>query len=170
MPLKYLSNLLRSHEMPLINCKWQSNWSKYCVLSVASNENDINNNDSDDNNTIFTIKDTTLYVPVVTLSTRDNQKLWKLVSKGFERWDKGQSDNKNAANELRYFLKSNFVGVTTLFVLVYPNRNNDSKIFFARKYYLPKGIIKGHSATINGKIFYCQAVGWDINDMRKSEN
>ena len=89
MPLKYLSNLLRSHEMRLINCKWQSNWSKYCVLSVASNENDINNNDSDDNNTIFTIKDTTLYVPVVTLSTRDNQKLWKLVSKGFERWDKG---------------------------------------------------------------------------------
>ena len=81
MPLKYLSNLLRSHEMPLINCKWQSNWSKYCVLSVASNENDINNNDSDDNNTIFTIKDTTLYVLVVTLSARDNQNHQNLLAK-----------------------------------------------------------------------------------------
>ena len=34
---------------------------------------------------IFTIRDTILYVPVVTLSARDNQKLIKLLSKGFKR-------------------------------------------------------------------------------------
>ena len=33
----------------------------------------------------FTIKDTKLYVPVATLSVRDNQKLSKLLSKGSER-------------------------------------------------------------------------------------
>ena len=36
-------------------------------------------------NNIFTIKDTKLYVPVETLSARDNQKLAKILSKGFER-------------------------------------------------------------------------------------
>ena len=46
--------------------------SKYYVLSAASAGN-VNNRDS--SNIIFTIKDTELYVPVVTLSARDNQKL-----------------------------------------------------------------------------------------------
>ena len=51
-------------------------------------------------------------------------------------------ENKNMTNEFRYFLKSNFVRVSRLFVLVYPNRNDNSKRFETRKYYLPKGIIK----------------------------
>ena len=72
--------------MPLINCKveFKLKWTKYWILPVAGNENYINNND-DANNIIFTIKDTRLYVPVVILSARDNQKLSKLLSKGFER-------------------------------------------------------------------------------------
>ena len=55
--------------MPLINCKVEVElkWAKYCVLSAAVADN-INDNDS--NNIIFTIKDTKLYVPVVTLSTK----------------------------------------------------------------------------------------------------
>ena len=40
-------------------------------MSVPGTENDINNND-DDHNIIFSIKDIKLYVPVVTLSGRDN--------------------------------------------------------------------------------------------------
>ena len=36
------------------------------------------NGNYDENNIIFTIKDTILYVPAVTLSARDNQKLSKL--------------------------------------------------------------------------------------------
>ena len=36
-------------------------------------------------NIIFIIKDTKLYVPVVSLSAKDNQKLSKLLSKGFEK-------------------------------------------------------------------------------------
>ena len=84
VPLKYLSNLWRSPEMPLINCKVELKlkWTKYCVLSASGNDN-VNNDDS--NNIIFTIKDTKLYVPAVTLSARNNKKLSKLLSKGFNR-------------------------------------------------------------------------------------
>ena len=39
-------------------------------------------------------------------------------------------------------IKSNFVGVNRLFVLVYTIEANNAKRFNARKYYLPKGIIK----------------------------
>ena len=35
----------------------------------------------DSKNIIFTIKDTKLYVPVITLSARDNQKLSKILAK-----------------------------------------------------------------------------------------
>ena len=63
--------------MQLINCKVELTlkWTKYCVLSVAGNDNNANN-------IISTIKHTQLYVPVVTLSTGDNQKLSKRLSKG----------------------------------------------------------------------------------------
>ena len=76
VPLKYLSNFWKSLEIPLINCKVELKvkWTKYCVLPVGSNDN-LNNIDSD--RIIFTLKDTKLYVPVVTLSARGNQKLSK---------------------------------------------------------------------------------------------
>ena len=43
------------------------------------------NNDYNSNNIILIIKETKLYVSIVTLSARDNEKLSKLLSKGFER-------------------------------------------------------------------------------------
>ena len=52
-------------------------------MSAAGADNLNDNNNA--NNIIFTIKDTKLYVPIVTLSARNNQKLSKLLSKGFER-------------------------------------------------------------------------------------
>ena len=52
----------------------------YYVLSSA----DTDNINVDSNNIAFTIKDIKFYVPVVTLSAKDNQELSKLLSKGFE--------------------------------------------------------------------------------------
>ena len=128
--------------MPLINCKLELKlkWTKYCVLFVAGNEiQSYNDNNDNANKIIFTIKDTKLYVLIVTLSAKDNEKL----SKRSAYWNeyKTKSENKNTKNEFRYFLKSNFVRVNRLFLLTYLNRNNDVKRFNARKYYLPKGII-----------------------------
>ena len=74
-------------------------------MSTAGNEN---TNDYPDN-TIFTIKNIKLYVHVVTLSEKDNQ---KILNKEFERpvfWNeyKTKSENKNTTNKYRYFLESN---------------------------------------------------------------
>ena len=84
MLLKYQSYFWRSFEIPLINCKVELKlrWTKHCVLSVLGDENDNANADS---NITFTIKDTRLHVPVVTLSAKDNQKLSKLLRRGFEK-------------------------------------------------------------------------------------
>ena len=116
---------------------------------------------------IFTISDTKLHVPVVTLSPRDNQKLSKLLSKGFERsvyWNvyETKSDIKSTENEYRYFLKSNFVKVNRLFALVYTNKSNNAKRFNARKYYLSKGTMDNYNMVINGKSIYDQVIDSDI--------
>ena len=126
-------------------------------MSVAGNENDINNNDNA-NNIIFTIKGTKLYVPLVTLPARDKEKILKLLSKGFERpvyWNeyKTKSENKNTTNEYRYFLESNFVGVNKLLVLVYSDEDVASKRFKVESNCLPKGIINNYNVVINGKTF-----------------
>ena len=127
--------------MPLINCKVELKlkWTKYCVLSAAGADNA----NTDSNKIIFTLKNTELYVPVVTL--------YKTISK-----------NKNTTNEYRYFLQSNFVGINRLFVLVYTNHDANAKIVNARKYYLPKGIIRNHNFIINGKNFYDKPINSDI--------
>ena len=126
-------------------------WSNYCTLPAAGN----NNANSNDDNIIFPIKDIKLYVSVVTLSVRDNQKLTKLLSKGFEAsvyWNeyKTKSGSKNTANEYRYFLGSHFAGVSRLFVLFYSNEDNHPKRFITRRYYLPKRIIS-YIVIINRK-------------------
>ena len=68
--LKYLSNFWRSLEMPLINCKVELSlkWYENCILSCAGTA------------AAFTITDTKLDLPVVTLKTRGNAKLSELFS------------------------------------------------------------------------------------------
>ena len=83
---------------------------KYSLLSAGDNEND----DADTDNTIFTIKDTKLYLLAITLSAKNNQNLSNSLSEGFERlvfWIefKTKSENKNTAYNCRTFLESNFV-------------------------------------------------------------
>ena len=70
VPLKYLRNFWRSLEMPLFNCKDELSlkWIENCVLATAANANKVT----------FKITDTKLYVPIVTLSAEDNEKLSKL--------------------------------------------------------------------------------------------
>ena len=70
----------------------------FCLSAGADNAN------AKSDNIIITIKDTKLHVPVVTLSARDNQKLFNLLSKGLNI----KSENKNATNEYTYFLESIF--------------------------------------------------------------
>ena len=81
---------------------------------------------------------TKLYVPVVTLSPRNNQKLSKPLSKGSERSVylneyETKSNNKNTRNEFRFFVESNLVGVNRLIVLAYTNQDAAPKRFKAER-------------------------------------
>ena len=124
---------------------------KHLVLASAG----VENCNADSSNIIFTISNAKLYVPVVTLSAKNTQKLSKLLSKGFERsayWNecKTKSKNKNTTNDYRYFLKSHIVGVNRLFDLINLNEDNDVKKIIVQRYYLPKGITKNYSVIIKG--------------------
>ena len=112
----------------------------------------------------FLLSKTKLYVAVVTLSAKDNQKLAKLFSKGNEYQIK--CENKN---EYGYFLESNFVSVNRLFVLIYSNTYNNAKRYKARRYYLPKGIIKNDNIT-NGRNFYNQPTDSDLKQQKELES
>ena len=103
MPLKYLSNVFRSVDMSLINCKMylELNWNNNCVMYGANTYvagDNINNRE-----TIFQITSTRLYVPIVTLSTKDNVNLTKQLNEGFKRsvyWNeyKSKIETKKAGN------------------------------------------------------------------------
>ena len=93
VPLKYLSNFWRSLEMPLINCKihLELNWSKDYVISTTDEA-------------AFKITNTKLYLPIVTLSSKDNVKLVQLLEERFNRpvyWNEYQKkiESRNLKND-----------------------------------------------------------------------
>ena len=76
----------------------------------------------DNQSATFSINDTKLYVPVVTLSTQDNAKLLEQLKSGFKRkinWNKYQSkistERSNQSSD--YLIDPSFQGVNRLFVL-----------------------------------------------------
>ena len=101
VPFKYLSNFWRTLEMPLINYDINLilTWSMNCVISsTAANQV-----------TSFTINDTKLNVPVVTLSTQDDAKLCQELKSRFKRtinWNKSPSKTTthNALNQYLDYL------------------------------------------------------------------
>ena len=78
VPLKYLSDFWKTLQMPLINCEINLilTWSENCFIIDAPINNEV---------PTFTITDTKLYVPVVTLSTHDNAKLLQQLKSDFKR-------------------------------------------------------------------------------------
>ena len=118
VPLKYLRNIWRTLEMPLINCEVNLilTWSSTCVITNSTDAGR------------FEITDTKLYVSVVTLSTQDNAKLLQQIKSGFKRtidWNKYQSDPKTYAQNqyLSHLVDPRFQGVNRLFVMPFENEN-----------------------------------------------
>ena len=145
--------------MPLINCKVELSlkWYENCILSSAGTA------------ATFTITDTKLYVPVVTLKTEDNAKLSKLLSEGFKSpvyWNEYKvipNKNYNANECMRERLDASIQGVKKLFVLAYGRENDDATENSHRKYFLPRMKIKNYNAEIDETNFYDQS----INDLIK---
>ena len=153
VPLKYLSNFWRTLEMPIINCEINLllTWSANCVIVSSDNENQI---------VTFAITDTKLYVPVVTLSTKDNEKLLEQLMSGFKRvinWNKYLSKPELLARNpnLNHLVKPSFQGVNRLFVLAF---ENDAQRTSSKSYYLPNVEIKNYNAMINGENFFDQPI------------
>ena len=103
--------------MPLINCEFNLilTWSANCVILY----NDVANQGA-----TFTITETKLYVPVVTLSTQDNAKLLPQLESGFKRtisWNKYLSEPELLAQNpnLNHLVQPSFQGVNRLFVLAF---------------------------------------------------
>ena len=150
VPLKYLSNFLRSLEMKLINCKveFSLKWYDKYLLTTANTA---------------TFKIATF--PIVTLSVEDNAKLTKLLNEGFKRstcWKKNKvTPNKiveiTAADSQHY--------IRRLFVLAYDNTAGDNQVSLdsCKKYFLPRIKIDKYNIESDGRNFYDQR----INDLIK---
>ena len=134
--------------MPLIKCEVNLilTWSVNCAIIYT----DIANQ-----NPTFSITETQLYVPVVTLSSQDNAKLLLQLNSCFKRtfnWNKylaklellGQNPNLN------YLVEPSFEGVNRIFVL---RSEDDIQRTRNKRYYLPKVEIKVYNDMIDG-FFY----------------
>ena len=150
VPLKYFSNLWRSLEMSLINCKvhLEINSLKDCFLSSAGNS------------AKFKITDAKLYVT-------------KQLSEGFKRsvyWNsylaKPEKEIEKGKN-LYKLHNASFQVVRRLFVLAYVvaagAANDEADIKDNEKYFIPGGEINNYIALIDGRNFYDQS----INDLIK---
>ena len=123
--------------MPLINCEIELilDLSQNCVIIYTNIANQV---------PLFTVTETNLYVPVVTLSTQDNSKLLPQLRNGFNRtitWNKYLEKPELLAQNanLNHLIEPSFEGVNRLFVLSF---EDDAQRVSNKRYYIPNVEIK----------------------------
>ena len=153
VPLKYSSNFRRALEMPLINCEINLilTWSANCAIAYSNVPNQ---------GATFAITETKLYIPVVTLLTKDNSKLLQHLKSGFKiitNWNKYLTKPELLAQnpKLNHLVEPSLQGVSRLFVLAF---ENDAQRTSNKRYYLPNVEIKDYNVMIDGKNFFNQPV------------
>ena len=136
--------------MPLINCVVNLilAWSKDCVFTNSTGEGK------------FATTETKLYVPIVTLSTKDSEKLLEQLKFGFKKtisWNKCESSIKTFAQNryLNYLINLSFQRVNRLFVLPFENENGRTS---NSTYYVPNVEIKDYNIMIDGRNFFDQPI------------
>ena len=108
----------------------------------------------------FTITETNLYIPVVTLSTQDNATLLPQLKSGFKRtisWNKYLLKPELLAQNanLNHLTEPSFQGVNRLFVLAF---EDDAQRTSNKRYYIPNVEIKDYNVMIDGKNFFDQPI------------
>ena len=162
IPLKYLGNLWRALNIPLISCEvsLELKWDKNCI--ITSTENRVVNavppvvRDNAPTGATFAINDCKLYVPVVTLSKNDEIKLLTNLKSGFRReikWNKyrSQMSTDAANNNLNILIDPTFTNVNRLFVLAY---QNDVVRQSFHQFYLPRVMVKDFNVIIDKLAFF----------------
>ena len=171
IPLKYLGNFWRSLDIPLINSEITLilSWYKECVLvgrafrgPPAAAANRINS----PTEAKFEITDCKLYVPVVTLTAENDNKLLEQVKSGFRitiKWNKymSQMPNQNKKNNLNYLIDPTFSNVNRLFVLSFENEDDRTSYY---KYYMPSVEIKDCNVLIDSNAFF----EWPIKNIEET--
>ena len=122
--------------------------------------------------TTFKITNTKLYVPIVTLSSKDNVKPVKILKEGFKRlgcWNEYQTkietrdlDNTNLT---RFSLDASFQGVRRLFVLAFDNSDIGAKKVERNsrtKHFLPRVNLSNYNVLIDGKNFCDESINDQI--------
>ena len=139
--------------MPLINCELELilDWSASCVIIYTNVANQVRT---------FTITETNLYVPVVTLSTNDNSKLLPQLKNGFKRTitlNKYLVKRELLARNvnLNHLIDPSFQGVNRLFVLVF---DEDAQRTSNKRYYISNVEIKNCNVMIDGKNVFDQPI------------
>ena len=132
VPLKHLSNFWRRLDIPLTNCEGSLTltWPENCVITDETTQDA----DLDPNPprveiraptvATFKITDTKLYIPFVTLSIQDDNRLLEQLKTGFKRTIKRNeclSDTSNQAktNNEDYLIDPTFSKINKLFVLLF---------------------------------------------------
>ena len=134
--IKTLQQFLENFDIPLINCKVSLTltWSENCILTDITTQAARNGNPCPDppvqvresidtpTGATFQITDIKLYVPVVTLSTKNCKKLLEHLRVGFKRtikWNKYRSEitNQTENNSLNYLIDPAFTKVNRFLVL-----------------------------------------------------
>ena len=123
-------------------------WSPNCVITNSTGEGK------------FKITDTNLYVPVVTLLTKDNETLLQKLVSGFKRvinWNKYLSKPALLSQnpDLNYLIEPAFQMVNRLFVLAF---ENEAQRKVHSGYYLPTVEIKNYNVMINGENLFHQPI------------
>ena len=120
--------------MSLINCEVNLilTWSSTCVITDSDGEGR------------FSITNTKLYVPVVTLSTQENTKFLQKLKSCFKRvinWNKYLSKPELLARNpnLDHLIEPSFQGINRFFVLAF---ENDAQRTSHSNYCLPNVEIK----------------------------
>ena len=159
MLLQMIQHLLNSYKIHL-----EVNWSRDCVMSTIAD-------------TTLKITNTKLYALIVTLSSKDNLKVIKLLEEGFKRptyWneyqikiEKRDLDNNNLE---RFLLDAFFQRVRRSFVLSFNNTivnvpnnpTNNTNDRFVRnrhtKYFFFRVNITNYNVLIDGRNFYDQPI------------
>ena len=133
--------------MPLTNC--EVNLSLTCSANCVIVPTNVTNQGA-----TFTIIETKLSVPIVTLSTEDNAKLLTQLKSDFKstiNWNKYLSKPELLEQNPNYHLvELSFQGVNKLFVLAF---ENDTYRTSSKKYNLPNVELNDYNVMIDGKTF-----------------
>ena len=142
-----------------MKCFLTLSWSETCVITSMEKRilvaGQPNRGDSPES-AAFKIKDCKLYVPIVTLSAENDNKVLEQLKTGFKKaikWNKYRSEisNQTKNNNLNYLIDATFTNVNRLFVLTFGNE--DDRTSFS-KYYAPKVEIKDFNVLIYRKPFF----------------